>query len=106
MPHGISGSDARRLAREVDRYFSSWIRRIDRMSDAQRAAEDKKHPPLSYVDYSQLHSYLVGGTSGSAAFGAATPEEYVIVYAADAFGKALNRPELIALAAAVRERGL
>jgi hypothetical protein len=106
MPHGISSSDARRLAREVDRYFSSYIRRIDRMSDAQRAAEDKKHPPLSYVDYSQLHSYLLGGQSGSAGFGAANPEQHVIVYAADAFGKALQRPELVALAAAVQERGL
>lgn len=106
MPHGISGSDARRLARDVDRYFSSYIRNLDRMSDAQRAAEYEKHPPLSYVDYSQLHSYLVGGESGSASFGAQTPEKSVIIYAAYAFGKALNRPELIALSVAVTERGL
>ncbi len=106
MPHEISSSEARRLAREVEKFFSSYVRRIDRMSDAQRAEEDKKHPPLSYVDYSQLHSYLLGGRSGSAESGAPGPEEHVIAYAADAFGKALQRPELVALAAAVRERGL
>jgi len=109
MPHGISGFRARRLAREIDRFFINLMRRLDTLSEAQRAVESQKHKDLSFVDSTDLQAYLLGGPNvSSVPFGgtARMPDKETIIHAAEAFGRAMNKPELLELAAAVRKRGL
>lgn len=109
MPHGISGFRARRLARDIDRFFNGVTRQLHSVSDAQREAESAKYEGLSFMGSTDLQAYLLGRVNDSTvAFGgtARMPDKESIIHAAEAFGRAMNKPELVELAAAVRQRGL
>lgn len=109
MPHGISGFRARRLARDIDKFFTGVFRRLNSLPDSQRDAERAKYEGLSFVGSTDLQAYLLGRPNDSSVpFGgtARMPDKESIIREAEAFGRAMNKPELLELAAAVRQRGL
>jgi hypothetical protein len=110
MPHGISGFRARRLAREIERFFLNFARHLQSLSDEEaRIEKAKQEVEVSYVEMTALTAYLRGVPDDtSVPFGGTVrmPEREIVILAAEGFGRVMNKPELLELAEAVRQRGL
>lgn len=109
MPHGISGFRARRLAREIEKFWTGVSRHLHSVPDSQLDAERAKFEGLTIVGSTDLQAYLLGRPNDRfVPFGGRVriPDKESIIREAKAFGRAMNKPELLELAAAVRQRGL
>lgn len=109
MPHGISGFQARRLVKSIDRYWTAYLREHDRLPAEEKAAAANQTPGMTFYEVTDLQAYLLGKINDSAVpFGgrAFTPSAESVIAAAEALGRAMNNQTLIDLAANVRSEGL
>ena len=106
MPHGISDRKARRLADEVSAFMQQRHREIGVMPQTAGPADLAKFGGLDYTKSANLSTYLKGLITPSVAGSVGLPSALEVAEAAEAFGRAMGRQELLTLAADIRKRGL